>query len=153
MRSEGICIRSLQTTDQKRWVSQQQLGLQHYWLVTWLPLICWTDLTFGPQMGVKSLMLTLEAALPVFIHLSRWVTAEVKKKKRLYFCFFLCWSQHKTLLQKSRMKGSSTIGLGRSKYKSADYKELQAIVDAERLESHLIGLKVHLDCYQYCACA
>ncbi|XP_056279925.1 coiled-coil domain-containing protein 148-like isoform X2 [Pseudoliparis swirei] len=44
------------------------------------------------------------------------------------------------------MKGSSTIGLGRSKYKPADYKELQAIVDAERLESHLIGLKVQKTC-------
>uniref|UniRef100_A0A8C2ZBA1 Coiled-coil domain containing 148 n=1 Tax=Cyclopterus lumpus TaxID=8103 RepID=A0A8C2ZBA1_CYCLU len=40
-------------------------------------------------------------------------------------------------------------GLGSSKYKPAEYKELQAIVDAKRLESHLIGLKVHFDCYQY----
>ncbi|KAK5861202.1 hypothetical protein PBY51_022616 [Eleginops maclovinus] len=33
-------------------------------------------------------------------------------------------------------------GLGSSKYKPAEYKRLQAIVDAKRLESDLIGLKV-----------
>ncbi|XP_068428628.1 coiled-coil domain-containing protein 148-like [Clinocottus analis] len=33
-------------------------------------------------------------------------------------------------------------GLASSKYKPAEYKGLQAIVDAKRLESHLIGLKV-----------
>lgn len=34
-------------------------------------------------------------------------------------------------------------GLGSSKYKPAEYKRLQAIVDAKRLESDLIGQKVH----------
>ncbi|XP_037645259.1 coiled-coil domain-containing protein 148-like [Sebastes umbrosus] len=33
-------------------------------------------------------------------------------------------------------------GLGSSKYKPAEYKRLQAVVDAKRLESDLIGLKV-----------
>ncbi|XP_068559826.1 coiled-coil domain-containing protein 148-like [Cebidichthys violaceus] len=33
-------------------------------------------------------------------------------------------------------------GLGSSKYKPAEYKRLQAIVDAKRLESDLIGIKV-----------
>lgn len=34
-------------------------------------------------------------------------------------------------------------GLGSSKYKPAEYKRLQAIVDAKRLESDIIGQKVH----------
>ncbi|XP_078117905.1 coiled-coil domain-containing protein 148-like [Sander vitreus] len=37
-------------------------------------------------------------------------------------------------------------GLGSSKYKPAEYKRLQAIVDAKRLESDLIGLKVQKTC-------
>lgn len=37
-------------------------------------------------------------------------------------------------------------GLGSSKYKWAEYEKLQAIVDAKRLESDLIGQKVNFGC-------
>uniref|UniRef100_A0A673CWH3 Coiled-coil domain containing 148 n=1 Tax=Sphaeramia orbicularis TaxID=375764 RepID=A0A673CWH3_9TELE len=40
-------------------------------------------------------------------------------------------------------------GLGSSKYKPAEYERLQAIVDAKRLESNLIGQKVNFVHYQY----
>lgn len=44
-------------------------------------------------------------------------------------------------------------GLGSSKYKPAEYKRLQAIVDAKRQETDLIGQKVHFGHYQYHASA
>ena len=85
----------------------------------------------------------------------------------LYLYFFLCWSQHKdftsdiksdeffnnpsdpnsaisfAFIHAEKLTLRMKNGLGSSKYKPAEYKRLQAIVDAKRLESDLIGQKVH----------
>ncbi|KAM9342252.1 coiled-coil domain-containing protein 148-like [Pholidichthys leucotaenia] len=71
-------------------------------------------------------------------------------QRQHYFCLFTCLIESQLLSSSFRViipeKKKLTIrmknGLGSSKYKPAEYKRLQAIVDAKRLESDLIGQKV-----------